>query len=120
MKFVFALLLCLFLSFRVFAGEAFVEGMEGVPLPNDAKQMPSENFAFGNDDTQLVEVYFQKSGNFAQILNFYRDSMPQLGWQKQNESSENMVFKRGAEELTIALESANPLTVRLTLTGRPE
>lgn len=119
MKFIFALLWSCFLSFNA-SCELFVDGMEGVPLPKDAKTLPSENFSFGNDDTQLVEVYFETTGNFADVLRFYRESMPQLGWQKQSESSQNIVFERGAEELTVALESPKPLTFRLTLTGRPE
>ena len=120
MKFAFTFLFGLFLSFNAYAGELFADGMEGVPLPNGAEQMPSQNFTFGNDDTQLVEVYFHLTGGFEEVLRFYAESMPQLGWQKQSESKENMVFERGAEELTVALESADPLTVRLTLTGRPE
>lgn len=119
MKFALAALLGFFLAFNAF-GESFVDGMEGVPLPQGAKTLPSEDFSFGNDDTQLVEVYFQTSQSFDYILRFYRESMPQLGWTKKSESPQKIIFERGAEELTVALESAQPLTIRLTLTGRPE
>ena len=120
MKFATILLLSLLLNFAAFASESFVEGMEDVPLPEGVTTLPNQDFSFGNDDTQLVEVYFQSESDFAKILKFYRESLPQLGWNKQSESDKIAVFERGAEELSVALESLKPLVVRLTLTGRPE
>ena len=120
MKFAAVLLLSLLLNFAALAGESFVEGMEDVPLPEGVTMLPNQDFSFGNDDTQLVEVYFQSESDFAKILKFYRESLPQLGWNKQSESDKIAVFERGAEELSVALESLKPLVVRLTLTGRPE
>lgn len=121
MKKVWILTLSLLIAWTAQAGDFFVEEMQDVPLPMGAQKQPANDFEFGNDDTQLIEVYYVMTPlKFEEVKQFYRESMPQLGWKKQSESGKEMVFERGSEELTVAQESSEPLLVRLTLTGHPE
>ncbi|MBR3502278.1 MAG: hypothetical protein IKO06_05160 [Alphaproteobacteria bacterium] len=98
-----------------FAGE-FVEGMEDIPLMDGLLQITKDDISFGNEETRLVEAYVSsKKQNFAKIASFYKDSLPQLGWNYQGNRGESLLFYRDGENLEIVRESANPLIVRITL-----
>lgn len=101
------------------AAQNFIDGMEDIPIPDQMIQIPSDNISFGNEETRLVEAYLQANFyKFSFVAGFYKDTLPQLGWQYKGEHDGILTFTRDHEELDIAMESKLPLIVRVTLTGR--
>lgn len=98
----------------------FVEGMEDIPLPEKMSQLTKDDISFGNEETRLVEAYVtSKELKFSEISNFYRASLPQLGWIYQGNRGQSLLFYRDGENLEIVKEASNPLIVRLTLKTKP-
>ena len=62
----------------------FVEGLEDIPLPNKASQIENGSLSFGNEEIRFFETYFStESSSFAEIIKFYTETLPQMGWQKK-------------------------------------
>ena len=121
MKKLFALILASGLVFSIStqAADSFIEGMEDIPIPDKMIQIQSDNISFGNVETRFVEAYLQTNfGKFSFVKGFYTDTLPQLGWQLEDQDAEYLTFVRGGEELQIVLVSKMPLIVRVTLTGQ--
>lgn len=98
----------------------FVEGMDDVPLPEGLKQITQENVSFGNEETRLLEAYFSsRKMKFKQISDFYKETLPQLGWIYQGNRKENLLFYREGETLEVVRESVSPLIVRITVKTKP-
>lgn len=122
MKRIGLLLLYIVLTIGIFGASAavFVEGMEDVPLMNGLSQITKDDISFGNEETRLVEAYVtSKKIKFSEVADFYKDSLPQLGWNYQGNRGGSLLFYREGENMEIVKESANPLIVRITLKTKP-
>lgn len=98
----------------------FVEGMEDVPLMDGLSQITQDDISFGNEETRLLEAYVtSRRLKFAAVSQFYRESLPQLGWIYQGNRGNSLLFDRDGETLEIIKESANPLVVRITVKSKP-
>ncbi len=98
----------------------FVEGMEDVPLMDGLSQITQDDISFGNEETRLLEAYLtSRRLKFAAVANFYKESLPQLGWIYQGNRSNGLLFDRDGETLEIIRESAKPLVVRITVKTKP-
>lgn len=98
----------------------FVEGMEDVPLMDGLSQITQDDISFGNEETRLLEAYLtSRRLKFAAVANFYKESLPQLGWIYQGKRSNGLLFDRDGETLEIIRESAKPLVVRITVKTKP-
>ena len=101
-------------------GESFVEGMDDVPLFEGMRQISQDDFSFGNEETRLVEAYFNAAKlKFERVADFYRESLPQLGWIYQGNRGHNLLFYREGETLEVVRESVSPLIVRITVKTKP-
>ena len=117
--FAIAFILSVFLPFSSSAGK-FVEGMEDVPLMDSLSQITQDDISFGNEETRLIEAYFtSKKLKFRQVTDFYKASLPQLGWIYQGNRGVDLLFYRDGETLEIIRESAKPLIVRSTVKSKP-
>ena len=102
-----------------FAKAGFVEGLEDIPLPNNASQIENGSLSFGNEEIRFFETYFStESLSFAEIIKFYTETLPQMGWQKKQSSKKNATFERDGETLEISEESVKPLISRLILKSK--
>lgn len=102
------------------AAANFVEGMEDVPLMDGLSQITQDDISFGNEETRLLEAYLtSRRIKFAKVANFYKESLPQLGWIYQGNRSNSLLFDRDGETLEIVRESAKPLVVRITVKTKP-
>ena len=121
MKYLYLTVLALLLSFSPLAyAEEFVEGMEDVPLLNGMQQISQDDISFGNEETRLIEAYFNTQKlKFKQIADFYSESLPQLGWIYQGNRGDSLLFYREGETLEVVKESASPLIVRITVKTKP-
>ena len=98
---------------------AFVEGLEDFPIPEGLEQIENANLNFGNEEIRLVEVYMTSDKlTFKQVINFYKDTLPQLGWKKKNESNKKCSFERENEIVEISVETFKPLVINLVLKSK--
>lgn len=97
----------------------FVEGLEDIPLPEGLTQQHNDDVSFGNTESRFVESYFT-SPKLAcrQVKDFYRGTLPQLGWKFLRAESKRLVFERDMESLQIVCERQSPLLLRITLTSK--
>ena len=113
----------LFLAVILFikpADAAFVEGMDDVPLYDGLSQITQDDFSFGNEETRLLEAYLTaKKLKFAKVAEFYKESLPQLGWIYQGNRGNDLVFYREGETLEVVREAVSPLIVRITVKTKP-
>ncbi len=101
------------------ASAAFVEGLEDFPIPNGLEQIENAGLNFGNESIRLVEAYMESDSlDFADIVNFYKNTLPQLGWKMVKKNSDQIVFEREGEIAEIKKESTNPLIVCLSLKSK--
>ena len=119
-KILLSVFLFFVLIFNANAGESFIDGMEDIPLAPNMMQIKSNNFAFGNEETRIIEAYLTSENLKESVVeNFYLDTLPQLGWEFKGKSKNTLFFTREQEELDVHFEKAKLLLVRVTLTGRP-
>ena len=113
--------LFLLLSLTVPAVAAnFVEGMEDVPMMDGLSQITQDDISFGNEETRLLEAYLtSRRLKFAAVANFYKESLPQLGWIYQGNRGHNLLFYRDGETMEIIKESTKPLVIRITIKSKP-
>ena len=117
--FAIAFILSVFLPFSSSAGKV-VEGMEDVPLMDSLSQITQDDISFGNEETRLLEAYLtSRRLKFATVANFYRESLPQLGWIYEGNRGNNLLFYRDGETLEIIKESVKPLIIRITVKSKP-
>lgn len=119
---------CLLLLLTVYPAKAtqFVDGMDDVPLPDGMMQITQDDFSFGNEETRLLEAYLteirgtqKQKIRFSKIGDFYRESLPQLGWIYQGNRGNDLLFYRDGETLELVRESVSPLIVRITVKTKP-
>ncbi len=116
---IFTLFFCFMYSSLCNAAD-FVEGMEDVPLMSGLAQITQDDISFGNEETRLVEAYLtSKKAKFNTVADFYKDSLPSLGWIYQGNRGNDLLFYREGEMLEVVKESANPLIVRITVKTKP-
>lgn len=98
----------------------FVEGMDDVPLCEGLQQISQDDISFGNEETRLLEAYFTaKKLRFNKVADFYRESLPQLGWIYQGNRGNDLLFYRDGETLELVKESVSPLIIRITVKTKP-
>ncbi len=98
----------------------FVEGMDDVPLMDGLSQITQDDISFGNEETRLLEAYFSaRRLKFSAIADFYKESLPQLGWIYQGNRGQDLLFYRDGETLEIIKESTKPLVIRITVKSKP-
>lgn len=98
---------------------AFVTGLEDVPLMPDLQDVPEAAVIFDKPAGRLVEAYAEGDVEGAAVLQFYRDTLPQLGWSIEASEAATGVFFREGERLEIhVLEGQDRRTVRFVLSPR--
>lgn len=116
---IFLIILALNCSESAYAAN-FVDGMDDVPLADGMQQITKDDFSFGNEETRLLEAYFNAPHiSFAKVADFYSESLPQLGWIYQGNRGHDLLFYREGETLEIVRESISPLIIRITVKTKP-
>ncbi|WP_041794714.1 hypothetical protein [Pararhodospirillum photometricum] len=109
------LVLALAMATPVFAGDdgpRFILGMDDIPLMPVLTPMPGAGMVFDSPAGRLVEAYATGTVSASQVLSFYRDTLPQLGWQVHGPHS----FVRDGEILDLDFTGgSSTLTVRFSL-----
>lgn len=93
----------------------FVSEIPDLPLMPGLVELADAGVVFDKPSGRIVEAYAQGPVAPGEIFAFYRQSLPQLGWQPVGERG----FAREGERLTIeVIDPEAPLTLRFSL--RPE
>jgi hypothetical protein len=96
------------------AETVYLTEIEDVPLMPGLSQVPDAGVVFDKPSGRIVEIYAHGPVTRAEVAAFYRDSLPQLGWQAQDG-----VYLREGESLAIDYLGADgDLAVRFTLQPR--
>lgn len=118
-KYIFTLLLGVFILTGNTWATSFIEGLEDVPVMKGLSQMPKDNISFGNEESRFVETYLTSSKvGFKTVEKFYVDTLPQLGWTYQGKREHTLIFYRENETIEIVPEQKKPLIVRITVKNK--
>jgi len=95
------------------AQDAFLSGIEDMPMMPGLYEVLDTTLVFDSSEGRYVEAYASGDVTPLAVAEFYRNSLPQLGWQLDG----NNTFRREGEELVIlATEALDGLTsVRFAL-----
>jgi hypothetical protein len=91
------------------AAEAFVTGVEDLPLMPGLQSMATENVVFDAPGGRIVESWAEGSVTRDAVLAFYASTLPQLGWTQTAPHS----FRREGELLQLEFPASSPLGPRL-------
>ena len=70
------------------ATAGFMEGLEDFPLMEGLIQLKDETLAFDSEKGRIVELYADsQSSNKTQIIKFYKETLPQLGWKQKDRNN---------------------------------
>jgi hypothetical protein len=93
------------------ASGAFLTELEDLPLPPGLTELPGGTL-FDSPGGRIVEATAEGEIGAQQVLTFYTQTLPQLGWEKVGSST----FRRDNELLRIDVEgNRRPLAVRFSL-----
>ena len=113
------LVFCLKANITLAESNRFIDGIEDIPLMSGLMQKNEDTISFGNEEARFVEVYLiSPKFGFKKIEKFYKESLPQLGWNYQGTTDNSLVFHRDSETLIIHKEKNKPLTLRVTVKNR--
>jgi len=110
-----AIALLLLRPVLVTAAGSFLAGIEDVPVPPGFAENPSAGMVFDSPTGRIIEaVASGNSLNREQLLAFYAQTLPQLGWTRIGDSE----FRSDSETLRITIEQGKPgsLIVHYNLT----
>lgn len=96
--------------------DAFVPGLDDVPLMAGFETDESAGIVFETPEGRIAEATVSGQASRTEVLKFYETTLPQLGWQPSGDGS----FQREQETLTIEMtqENNNLLTIRFRI--KPE
>jgi len=97
--FVITLICTIFIVKDSYASPKFVPGINGLPLMAGLVLMPDSHVVFDTLDGRIIEVLADGRIHRHDILTFYKDTLPQLGW-KLNSKNE---YERDGELLKIRI-----------------
>ena len=94
-----------FLLFFIFAtpvlADDFLAGTEDVPLMQGLTLLSDETFDFDTEDGRLYFSKANTSVDSEKIWDFYRKTLPQLGWVEEEKGS----FSREGDVLRISIDN---------------
>ena len=101
------------------ADDNFVTGIEDLPLMEGLAEDAAAGMVFDTPAGRIVEAVAGGAVSRDQVLRFYTDTLPQLGWRQTGPGA----FRREGEALTLefpgpggAAAGAGSITVRFALT----
>jgi len=93
-------------------GDAFVAGVEDLPLMPGLAEVSDAGVVFDKPGGRIVEAYAEGAVGRAEVIGFYRQTLPQLGWHAVGDTA----FRREGERLEIVILGGDgDLVVRFTL-----
>jgi hypothetical protein len=101
-----------FAATPVSAADVFLSRLEDLPLAPGLAEDTAAGLSFDSAAGRIVEAYARGDLTEDQVIHFYRETLPQLGWTADNERQ----YRRGGERLRLELtRSGRGLTVHYSL-----
>jgi hypothetical protein len=97
---------------RAGAADVFLSRLEDLPLAPGLSEDSAAGLSFDSAGGRIVEAYARGNLTEHQVLNFYEETLPQLGWTAEGERQ----YRRGGERLRLEFtQSGQGLTVHYSL-----
>ena len=99
-------------SFSADNQTVFFLGVEDLPVAPGLREIPDESLIYDTSAGRIVQAYAQGHLSSESILEFYRVTLPQLGWQALKKTK----FRRETEILELKITRASGearLSIRL-------
>jgi hypothetical protein len=90
------------------AADAFVAGINDLPLMPGLKALPAEGTVFDAPSGRVVEAWAEGAVAREAVLSFYMRTLPQLGWRTAGPD----LFRREGEALRLEFPAASPRGTR--------
>ena len=105
--FVFVII-CLF-NYNIAYTQGFLDCIEDIPLMNELVEKKDSCFYFDSNEGRVANVEVEGNLDKNDILDFYRNILPQLGWKINDDRSyENILkFRRENELVNIMIHENN-------------
>lgn len=97
-------IVCLFLLLMaapVGAQDVFVDGLPDVPIMAGLSEDTQARLEFDKEEGRIVEVVLRGTVSPADVMSFYRSSLPALGWVIEQAEDDRLRLNRGRENLTV-------------------
>jgi len=94
------------------AAEGFLTRVEDLPLAPGLAEDVRNGFAFDSASGRIVDAYATGDISEEQVLRFYRETLPQLGWTAEGDGR----YRRNGEQLRLDVDrDADGVTVHYSL-----
>ena len=94
------------------AADGFLSRLEDLPLVPGLSEDTAAGLSFDSAGGRIVEAYAHGSLTEDQVLHFYEETLPQLGWTAESARQ----YRRGGERLRLeVMRSGQRLTVHYSL-----
>ena len=92
--------------------DVFLSRLEDMPLAPGLSEDAAAGLSFDSASGRIVEAYARGNLTEDQVLHFYQETLPQLGWTSEGARQ----YRRGGERLRLELtKSGQGLTVHYSL-----
>jgi len=106
------ILLC---AFGAAAGDRFLTAIADLPLMDGLSETPGSAVVFSKPEGRIVEVAAEGTVARADVVAFYRRTLPQLGWRPTGDAA----FERERERLSLGFSgTSGRLVVQFSLAPR--
>jgi hypothetical protein len=95
----------------------FLSGFEDLPLMDGLTEQADSGVVFDKPDGRIVERYASGPLTTDSVVAFYKETLPQLGWQaKPDKRANHLAFEREGESLDIEFKKVDSeLVVRFSV-----
>lgn len=83
-------------------GKEFIAGIEDLPVMPGLAEIADAGLIFDKPSGRIVEAYAQGEVGEQAVLDFYQETLPQLGWLSQADNR----YAREGEELTLEVRAS--------------
>jgi hypothetical protein len=97
------------------AADGFLSVIEDLPLAPGLAEIPGEAVVFDSPAGRIVETMARGEATAVSVAAFYRETLPQLGWQAVGETA----FRREGEHLSFEFAGGGGAAVTVRIRVRP-
>lgn len=96
---------------------SFLGEIDDLPLMPGLTPLQNTGVVFDSPQGRIVEVYTAGKVTRPEVISFYAESLPQLGWVVQDVGNEGAAWRRDNEVLRLMFSGTGPIvTVHFSLT----
>ena len=105
-------------SESLISDEQYVSGSSDIPLFSGLKIIDDQSANFDTVSGNIVISTYSSDARLSEVKYFYLGALPQLGWQLDSESGDNISYKRNSDLLEISFKKQqNKLLVKFFISS---